>query len=204
MNFTEEDLTLLANLSSSFAKRIKNAQNKQFVENQGQVHLGTIITDLQLNVIYSNEQGLSWLNELKSMEHVETKYMPRSFQGLLARLEIDKAPSKRLVLNSGEVGYFQIRAEKLQGYNSKEVIAFHFESISSEDRYNYAKSQYLLSKRENDVTDCVIKGYTTKQIADTLFISFHTAQDHLKSIFRKVNVHTRRDLIIKLTGRTSV
>ncbi|MEY8752401.1 LuxR C-terminal-related transcriptional regulator [Alkalicoccobacillus gibsonii] len=199
-SFTQEDLSLISNLSRSFASKIAN--HFQHTKVQGHVTPGTVITDTNFNMIYSNEHGQLWLDTLKTIEHINTNQTPRSVQGLLARLDIDKATSKKLILNSADEGFFQIRAEKLQDHHSDEVIAFHFENVSFADQYTYAKNQYELSEREGDVTDCVLKGYTTKKIAETLFISMHTAQDHLKSIFRKVDVHTRRDLINKLMGKT--
>ena len=43
-----------------------------------------------------------------------------------------------------------------------------------------------LSSRERDVCREVIAGHSTADIAAQLFISAHTVQDHLKSVFAKV------------------
>ena len=57
---------------------------------------------------------------------------------------------------------------------------------------------YQLSEREQDVTRLVLQGQSTAEIADTLCISAHTVQDHLKSVFGKTNVRSRRDLVGKI------
>jgi len=49
----------------------------------------------------------------------------------------------------------------------------------------------------------VIDGLSTEDIAATLFISPHTARDHLKAIFDKVGIHRRSEMVAALAG-TSV
>jgi DNA-binding CsgD family transcriptional regulator len=59
-------------------------------------------------------------------------------------------------------------------------------------------SVYGLTDREKDVTRLVLHGYSTTEIAETLFISPHTVQHHFKSIFDKTGVRSRRDLAGKV------
>jgi len=48
----------------------------------------------------------------------------------------------------------------------------------------------------------VLRGEPTSSIADTLHISRHTVQDHLKVVIDKMGVHSRRDLVGRLLGAT--
>jgi DNA-binding CsgD family transcriptional regulator len=59
-------------------------------------------------------------------------------------------------------------------------------------------SAYGLTDREQDVTRLVLQGEATASIAERLVVSAHTVQQHLKSIFEKTGVHSRRDLVGKV------
>lgn len=57
---------------------------------------------------------------------------------------------------------------------------------------------YGLSPREQEVVDLAVRGASTKQISQALYISEYTVKDHLKNIFGKVGVRGRRALVKQL------
>lgn len=50
-----------------------------------------------------------------------------------------------------------------------------------------------LSSRERTVLTQLVKGGTNRHIAETLFVSEHTVRNQLRSIYQKLDVHTRQE-----------
>jgi len=54
-----------------------------------------------------------------------------------------------------------------------------------------------LSRREYEVLEGLAKGRAYKQIADELHISIDTLRDYIKSVYRKLHVHSRGEAVAK-------
>jgi DNA-binding NarL/FixJ family response regulator len=54
-----------------------------------------------------------------------------------------------------------------------------------------------LTPREHEILALLAKGDLAKEIADTLGISIWTVHGHVKSVFEKLNVHTRTEAVVK-------
>jgi DNA-binding NarL/FixJ family response regulator len=52
-----------------------------------------------------------------------------------------------------------------------------------------------LSTREREVLEMVAGGRRVSDIANTLFISNHTVRNHLKAIFRKLDIHSQSEIV---------
>ena len=57
-----------------------------------------------------------------------------------------------------------------------------------------------LSERESELLTLLVAGADTRELAKRLFVSEHTVQDHLKSVFAKTGVNNRRVLVARATG----
>ncbi|MBV9947088.1 MAG: response regulator [Myxococcales bacterium] len=55
----------------------------------------------------------------------------------------------------------------------------------------------LLSAREQEVLTHLLDGRRVAQIARALFVSHHTVRNHLKAVFRKLDVHSQSELLAR-------
>ena len=62
---------------------------------------------------------------------------------------------------------------------------------------NNQLDQSSLTEREKEILIFLVKGYSYKEIASAIFISIETLNTHIKSIYRKLNVHSRAELAAK-------
>lgn len=59
----------------------------------------------------------------------------------------------------------------------------------------------MLTDREKEVYELVIKGLTNKEIASELNISFHTAKAHVAAILKKLDAKNRFFVAMDLTEK---
>lgn len=59
------------------------------------------------------------------------------------------------------------------------------------------KADYGLSVREREILELMVKGMIKKEIAEKLGVSYHTVNNHLRSIYEKLHVHTRGGAVAK-------
>ncbi|MCI8366106.1 MAG: helix-turn-helix transcriptional regulator [Eggerthellaceae bacterium] len=80
--------------------------------------------------------------------------------------------------------------------------------VSAEEQRAQAQRERLaklegafgLSAREVEIMDLFAQGRSANWIADALFISKNTVRSHLRTIYSKVNVHTRQELLDTLAS----
>ncbi len=71
-------------------------------------------------------------------------------------------------------------------------------SASVENRVSRRIAACRLTPAQRRVASLVVRGRSTKEIMATLRIGEHTVQDHLKAIFERAGVRTRRELVASL------
>ncbi len=57
--------------------------------------------------------------------------------------------------------------------------------------------EYQLTERETEVLHSLVDGKTKRQIADSLFLSYHTVDNHIRNIYTKLHVHSRTAAVAK-------
>ena len=79
--------------------------------------------------------------------------------------------------------------------DGEDRVALIIEPAHPARLYPLLMAAYKLTERERDVTEQVLRGASTAEIAQALAMSPNTVQQHLKSVFDKTGVRSRRDLV---------
>lgn len=56
---------------------------------------------------------------------------------------------------------------------------------------------FQLSLREKEILKCLVEGMSYKLIADACFISIETVSGHIKNIYKKLQVHSKSEAVVK-------
>jgi DNA-binding NarL/FixJ family response regulator len=70
-------------------------------------------------------------------------------------------------------------------------------NVTIQETVRNVRSDKELTSRENRVLELAKKGYTYKEMATEMNVSFHTINFHLKSIYFKMDVKSKAELISK-------
>lgn len=110
-------------------------------------------------------------------------------------------PSARVHLSGGT--WLTLRAGRIAvgAPPDEQDIAVTIEATSPAERTAVFGRAFGLSAREAELLSHLVTGSDTRRIAQRMFLSEHTVQDHLKSIFAKTATRNRRTLLARATGR---
>jgi len=109
------------------------------------------------------------------------------------------SPTAHVRTTSG--GWLLVHATHLRGSVSDD-IAVIIEPAQPSRNAPLLLSSWGLTPRESEIAQLVLRGASTKMVSAELHLSVYTVKDHLKSIFDKTGVRSRRDLVAQvLTGR---
>jgi DNA-binding CsgD family transcriptional regulator len=111
---------------------------------------------------------------------------------------VDPGPaSARVHAATGD--WMSLRAARLPDLDGV-TIAVTVENISPQDRADLFARVHALTPREAELVGHLGVGHATRSVAELMFVSEHTIQDHLKAIFAKTGVRNRRSLLALIRG----
>lgn len=156
---------------------------------------GVIVLDEDNEVDSISPEAEHWLSEW-GVSNLRSP--PAAIAGVVvaARARADGhdalLPTARLRLRTG--AWLAVRATHLSRPDRKPRTAVVLERATADEIAPLVARANQLTARESEIAMLVLRGLSTSEIAAGLCISPYTVQDHLKSIFEKVGVRSRREL----------
>jgi DNA-binding CsgD family transcriptional regulator len=202
--FDEHDVRLLADLAPHLAHGLRTALLADAIEGAaGPDTSGLIILGAEGRVAAVTAGAARWLRHLRDAvggrlpEHrlSDAIYAVASVaRGLNEGPGPARLPRARVRVETGE--WLLVHAARLErDGDATDEVAVMIEQASPTQIAPVLVRAYGLSQRETDVVKAVLHGLSTEEIARSLHLSPYTVQDYLKSVFHKVGVSSRRELV---------
>jgi DNA-binding CsgD family transcriptional regulator len=205
-SFSAEDLLFVSRVIGHLAEGLRVSLIVEASETQESIDgPGLVLLDDAFEVASSSVSGKQWLAELGAHEQPDIGVLPASVYAVAARLHAleqsaspgpELIPRARVRTSSGR--WMIVHATRLNDAERRGQIAVIIEPAHPAEIAPLIVRAYDLSPREREITQQVIRGLSTSEIAEQLFISANTVQDHLKAIFAKVGVSSRRELVARI------
>lgn len=206
IGFTAAEAATLARVGPHIAQAMRWATMLPVVDAAGELGPpGVVLLADDLTVVASTPAADELLSRVAS-DHITTLPLPAAAYAAAAALvqvergtaPLDVVPSARLRTRDGR--WLSVHASRLAG---EPWIALVIDAALPRPATPMLLAAHGLTAREADVARLVLRGESTRAISDALHISAHTVQDHLKSVFDKVGVRSRRELVGVLLGGRS-
>ncbi len=144
--------------------------------------------------ISANQAAERWLDELRGPTDTE---LPIEIRAAAARLRESRrgdpgAPQLRIRTRAGR---WAVMHASWMPAHEQNTVAVIIERATSEQLAPLVMNVYGLTHQERAIAALVFQGSSTAEISGKLRITEHTVQDHLKSIFEKTGVRSRRELV---------
>jgi DNA-binding CsgD family transcriptional regulator len=194
-DFTGEEADFLARLSRPLARGLRTAILASATRRQaGHDAPGLVVIDDSGEIHALSETAVPWLEELGATR-------PGPPPAVLAtaaaarRAAPGHAPVRSRVRTAAGRGAVLHGSRVADAPDRATVI---IEPAAPVDIAPLLLGAYGLTDREREVAELVMRGSSTGAVAARLFITPYTVQDHLKAIFEKVGVRSRKQLMAQV------
>ena len=162
---------------------------------------GVVVLGPDLLPVTMTPLAQHWLTQVWPSWLQDQRLLPSTVCALVARLEAREraslpdrwAPRVRVRSLTGD--WFVLQVERLATSPASGTIALTIQPALPAQMLPLFLQIFALTKREQELTAFVLQGLSTAEIAAELHISAYTVQEHMKAIFPKMGVGSRRELV---------
>jgi DNA-binding CsgD family transcriptional regulator len=195
--FDDDDLELLAYAGASLSSALRRGFTTAV---PGSAHEpappAVMVLNPDLSVASRTAGSRAWIEALPGAElfAVWGILSPPIYPVATRARDGGAAASARALERGVDGRWVAIEAAPLEGDGATR-IAITLRAASPAETFDLLCRAYALTQRERDVVRALVAGLDTRAVTERLVISRHTVQDHLKSVFQKVGVGSRRELL---------
>jgi DNA-binding CsgD family transcriptional regulator len=204
--FSDADAGLMREVSSLLARALRRRAVEPLEgDDEGVAETGVLLLDDKLGICGATEAARSWFEALNPARIPFVDGVPGLVWNVVGRLvavERGEDPGRppRVRARTGGGRWALIEAARLEG--ARGGIAVTVRAAGIEDVLGLVSRASGLTPRECEIVALLLEGLDTRELGKRLFISPHTVQDHLKSVFQKLGVSSRRELISNVFAQT--
>ncbi len=203
--FDGEEVRFLASLSSLIAEGFRRAilRAPRSAPSDTDDAPGLVIFDDQGGVESVSPSDARWLEQVVEFPSAGSAEQSRVLQAVAARARsvdgdsIGNELPARVRVQTVAGRWLVLDGMRLAG-PSGDRVAVMIQPAPAHEIAPLIVAAYGLSERERQITLFCIGGMSTREIAAAMHISPYTVQDHLKSVFEKVGVSSRAELVGKI------
>jgi DNA-binding CsgD family transcriptional regulator len=207
--FRSAEAACLADISGPVTTALRRSQARTFRDRAAQDGPGRgpvmLVLSPHLEVLAQTADTEAYLRTLVPPDDDRSPIPASAYnvagQLLATEAGIDShAPMARVHLTGGR--WLTLRAARMEDSRPADArdIAVTLEDSPPAERAGLFAAAHALTSREAELLGHLIRGVDTYELARLMFLSQHTVQDHLKSIFAKASVHNRRTLLAQVLG----
>jgi DNA-binding CsgD family transcriptional regulator len=208
--FSAADLEFLHGTAGPLTTALRRAQAAAFAAGGVGEHAGAgpvvLVLSPALDVRAQTPQTQRYLRLLIPPQAAGQEPVPAGAYNVAAQLLAREAgvdanpPLARTHLGGGQ--WLTLRAARLDSAAppTGRDIAVSIETTAPGGRSSLFARACGLTSRETELLNQLVTGAGTRDIARLMFLSEHTVQDHLKSIFAKTATRTRPTLVARVLG----
>ncbi len=191
--FGERDLQLVRSEVRRGAAAIARAMVAGGAPAGNEMEPGSVWLDEAGAVVLASPAARQWLELLDAQAYAG--FTRALLAGLAMRMARDAAQDCAVRVKTADQRWVRARAERLTSAAGRpQGVVVVIDAARAGSVLPLAARAYRLTGRELEVVRGVLNGLDTRSVATSLHIAEYTVQDHLKSVFDKVGVRSRREL----------
>ena len=161
---------------------------------------GVLVLDQDLSVVSANPAAAAWLTEIAGEEWNRGSSVPFAVRSAVARYRSDGENATATILG-GTRGWVAVHLSGLTGGDGAAQTAVVLEAARPAQVGSLLLDAHALTPAQRRVAALVLQGRSTQQIVNDLCISRNTVQEHLRAVFDKFGVGSRRELVAAVLAR---